>query len=570
MTPNSETRLGLEVVMLLETKRPWLAGILITVVLVLLGCETDLVPPGEVSALSVLAVEDQADVTWTDPSDEDFDHVVIAWEPGGSELQTVAAGVQTYTVAGLTKGTAYGILVCTVDATGNVSGGSLRVAVPGDDQAPGEVGSLSADPSPDDIILTWADPADDDLDHIEISWPPNSDAIQMVSPDVEVYQLTELPYLHDYRLVVRTVDTSGNHSDGSPVLARTNQILHQIDDAFEGSYCVRATDLDEDGDVDVLGAAFAGNAISWWENSDDGTTWTEHGIATSFSGAMRVVEADIDGDTHPDVVATAYVGDAIYWWKNTAGDASAWDAVVVDSSVTEAGGLCVGDFDGNDDLDIAATSIVSPFVSWWNNTAGDGSVWTRVAVSTTFGLSYGIHAANVDGDGDIDLIGASQLNQDISWFENTAGDGSAWTERVVSADFSGPFSVLGVDLDGDDDVDILGAGAAGYTWWENTLGDGSLWEAHQIGGSHSIPSGEVHAADMDGDGDMDVLGNGGSIIFGVHWWENLTGDGSAWEEHSIGPSANGCAVHAGDLDGDGDVDIIRSVYSQDNVGWWEL
>ncbi|NQT33666.1 hypothetical protein HQ587_00640, partial [bacterium] len=41
---------------------------------------------------------------------------------------------------------------------------------------------------------------------------------------------------------------------------------HTIADDFVGAISVFATDIDDDGDTDVLGAAYAANEITWWEN----------------------------------------------------------------------------------------------------------------------------------------------------------------------------------------------------------------------------------------------------------------------------------------------------------------
>ena len=37
---------------------------------------------------------------------------------------------------------------------------------------------------------------------------------------------------------------------------------------------------------------------------------------------------------------------------------------------------------------------------------------------------------------DLDVIGAAEEADDVSWWENTAGDGSAWTEYPIDADLS--------------------------------------------------------------------------------------------------------------------------------------
>ena len=90
----------------------------------------------------------------------------------------------------------------------------------------------------------------------------------------------------------------------------------------------------------------------------------------------------------------------------------------------------------------------------------------------------------MDGDGDLDVLGAASDANDITWWENTAGDGSAWTEHIVDGSYNGAFSVYAADVDGDGDTDVLGAaqGANNITWWENR------------GGQFALPTIDVAAA----------------------------------------------------------------------------
>ena len=69
--------------------------------------------------------------------------------------------------------------------------------------------------------------------------------------------------------------------------------------------------------------------------------------------------------------------------------------------------------------------------------------------------------------------------------------------------------------------------------------------------------------DLDGDGDVDVLtSNGDSLDYsvlkpynGIQWFENL-GRGGRFREHSIAPLYGCSRAVGGDVDSDGDVDIV--------------
>ncbi len=90
---------------------------------------------------------------------------------------------------------------------------------------------------------------------------------------------------------------------------------HTIKGDFGGANSVYATDVDGDGDVDVLGAALDADDITWWEN-DGSESFTEHTIKGDFNGATSVYATDVDGDGDVDVLGAAYIANEITWWEN--------------------------------------------------------------------------------------------------------------------------------------------------------------------------------------------------------------------------------------------------------------
>ena len=346
---------------------------------------------------------------------------------------------------------------------------------------------------------------------------------------------------------------------------------HTVDGAFDGATSVYAADVDGDGDLDLLGAAYDTDTIAWWENTEgDGSAWTEHTVAVGFDGAKSVHAADVDGDGDLDVLGAAHLGGAIAWWENTAGDGSAWTEHTVHVAFDGATSVYAADVDGDGDLDVLGAARDADDIAWWENTAGDGSTWIKQTINGTFDGASSVYAADVDGDGDLDVLGAAYLADDITWWENTAGDGSAWTEQTINGTFDGALSVYAADVDGDGDVDVLGAAyyADDIAWWENTAGNGSAWSEQPVAldfdGAWS-----VHAADVDGDGDPDVLG-AATLGDAITWWENTAGNGSAWSEQTIdGAFDNAKPVYAADVDGDGDLDVLGAATNADAITWWE-
>ena len=346
---------------------------------------------------------------------------------------------------------------------------------------------------------------------------------------------------------------------------------HTIDGAFDGALSVDAADMDGDGDLDVLGAAIEADEIRWWENlSGAGTSWTVHTIDGAFFDARSVHAADVDGDGDIDVLGAASFAADIAWWENLNGAGTSWAEHTIDGAFFDARSVHAADVDGDGDIDVLGAASFAADIAWWENLNGAGTSWAEHTIDGAFFGAHSVHAADVDGDGDIDVLGAAALADDIVWWENLTGAGTSWTKHTIDGAFSFAVSVHAADVDGDGDLDVLGAAATAFdiTWWENLTGAGTSWTAHTIDGAFNAAR-SVHAADVDGDGDLDVLG-AAPLVHDITWWENLTGAGTSWTTHTIdGAFDHAYSVHAADVDSDGDVDVLGAAFLADDIAWWE-
>jgi len=334
---------------------------------------------------------------------------------------------------------------------------------------------------------------------------------------------------------------------------------------------VHAEDIDGDGDIDITGASSGGGEIAWWENVDCiGTVWTRHAIDDEYPGAYTIYPADVNGDGFMDVIGAAAVGNQLVcWWRNIDGSGTSWWKHFVGCDSVHS--VCGEDIDSDGHVDILAADYGEGRIIWWENPDGAYRSWEIHVVDDDFYAPWSVRAGDIDGDGCMDVVGSSMIGDIVAWWENLDGSGVFWEEHLVDMAFDGACCVATADVDSDGDLDILGAGyyEDSYVWWENADGSGMVWAEHLIAGSCSGAR-WVDAGDLDGDGDKDVAG-AAIMADDITWWENCDGSGGSWAEHPLDESFGGaCCVHVGDIDGNGQMDVLGSAWSQGDIVWWGL
>ena len=337
------------------------------------------------------------------------------------------------------------------------------------------------------------------------------------------------------------------------------------------SYETALADVDGDGDMDVVGAAFWWDRVTWWENTaGDGSVWTEHAISTTFDVAWDVNAIDLDQDGDMDVLATGSSGGGLTWWENTNGDGSAWTDHPIVSGAAIIEYCDAGDVDGDGDLDVAYSNRTSGRMYFMENTSGDALAWTSHQAGDGLADVQGLDLADVDGDGDLDMMVGSRDGDRLEWRENADGLGTSWISHIVATNYDQPKQIVCVDMDGDGDMDAITPARDGdeVAWFENVDGIGTVWSKQTVVGSLNDPyAADVLDMDMDGDQDVVVVSATTDLVV---YYENALSSGGGWIAHQIDNSfAGGASVHLGDLDGDGDPDIIGAAGDASLFAWYE-
>ncbi len=345
--------------------------------------------------------------------------------------------------------------------------------------------------------------------------------------------------------------------------------------ATEASFPVMVftADIDGDGNLDVLSASRYDNNIAWYRNLDGAGTFGPLNLLGPLSEAYSIYAADLDNDGDIDVLAASPYLNLVVWYENLDGLGNFSSQKILSNNADGAFSAIAADLDGDGDNDIVSASINSG-LAWYENIDGQGNFSATKIIDNVILSSRSVVAADIDGDGDLDLVsnGNAPGVARIVWYENLDGLGTFGPRRVIR-DFAVYANVIFVaDADGDGDMDVFSAsnGDNEVAWHENLDGLGNFGPKIIITSSLPIAF-TVYAADLDNDGDMDVLATrvenfGGEIV----WFENLDGLGTFSEKRIISADVQSPrSVIAADLDNDGDLDVISASQNDNKIAWYE-
>ena len=355
------------------------------------------------------------------------------------------------------------------------------------------------------------------------------------------------------------------------VMAQGLFIQHTVDNSLIGACSVCSYDLDGDGDFDILAAGNSGNQIAWWKNNGNvPISFSKYTIDSNASGIIFVDAADVDNDGDMDVLGASWQGNEVAIWKNEGGFPISWEKIIVDDSITQAHEIHTAYIDADSLLDIIAASGGNNQIVWYRNGGGNPITWEKNIVDNQFNGARSVVSFDINNDGHNDLIGAAlPINQVSIWF-NSGNNPIQWGKQIVDNTIGGAHWVNVTDLDIDDDADIIAAGAIPgvIAWWRNDGGNPIHWTKQIISSGFSGAL-SIAAADLDLDNDIDVCGaavNANRVDF----WKNEGNTPILWTQNMILSNYMGAwPVFGIDLDEDGDIDILTAASSLNKVTWLE-
>ena len=336
---------------------------------------------------------------------------------------------------------------------------------------------------------------------------------------------------------------------------------HVIGETEELSGQTSLIDMDSDGDLDwVVGSV---NNVWWFEFKSAGD-WSKHLIGENPLTDLGGVATDIDGDGLIDQVSGGT------WYRNTGNpedefvrieNKSIWP---YEQIATDINGDNFNDIVSNSDLEGLYWYDLSgnPEKKWKENQIGAGS---RSGVGPR---GYG----DLDEDGDIDIV-----NSNV-WYENEDG-GKKWIRHAnlkisrLDEKCTNCTKSWVTDMDGDKDLDLVQVESyydnCRVAWMEKQDVRGNTWYLHMIDENSQQELQSLAVADFDNDGDLDIYAGGSTNTSDFHVrsfiYENTDGAGTRWIKHEILTDIESSGGIAGDVDGDGDIDIVsKPWHSKEN------
>ncbi len=279
---------------------------------------------------------------------------------------------------------------------------------------------------------------------------------------------------------------------------------------------IAAGDMDNDGDLDLVTAVpFGSNQMDFYTNDGTGSftfinsTWTTE-------AATNVELADMDGDGDLDIVCSNPTSGRLFYYVNTGSGPFSTrftQTPILIQTLASINSFTIGDFNKDGLLDVASGRTSSGFIRInYNTLTSPGTFQAAIGVftgSTTVECG-GLKSFDYDGDGDLDIAATKATDGTIIIARNnypSTGAGTYSLAQTLTVNAS-PQRIEAADFDGDLDIDLYVAHASAAAIYISNNAAVFAVTTNATGGSPAV----ICSADFDEDGDIDIVGKSAASI----------------------------------------------------------
>jgi hypothetical protein len=347
------------------------------------------------------------------------------------------------------------------------------------------------------------------------------------------------PTLDSFRVWLST-GASGVGVLSAPTLARSG--MH--------SFAVASADLQGDGHADLVLPNSQGSDVGIFPGNGSGA----FDLLPSQPGgyAVRYVAlGDVNGDGKLDAVTANLFGDDVSVFMGAGDGSFGAQSKYSVSAHSSPNTVALGDLDHDGDLDLATSNYLNggtyhDLSLLFNNGAGQFGGLTHVQPGA---YPDSVRIADLDLDGNLDLIVASSASLSVRWLAGT-GQGNFSAPHVIATPYFAPVRVAVGDVDSDGLPDVAAAGSGGLAILHATAP--GVFAVTVVPVEPTLS--DIALGDVDGDGDDDVA-------VSSYYKTKLTvlasdGMGGVGPPQSIALDTTASAIALIDLDGDGRLDLV--------------